>query len=173
MGHLVAMTRYHNMIKRFLTLLPVVILLTGCQTLFGHHDGVIPVKQQGVIQDIQYHVQLGSQAQIGQLPNGPMAQGSRPNKSDQIVGHIGGVAIANTHSSAQPDTGTMYIVKLDSGALRTVVVPSDEPLLCLGDVVYLEDKDDPILTLDKAYYHGKEESRTSCLKNANDEQEDE
>jgi hypothetical protein len=152
-------------------LLPLLIggfsLLTACHSFLGigtSQGANEPEYQEGTIQDVQYNVRVGKNMGAGQLPSGPIGASHAPNATANVIGSVGGVAVSRKSLTGTDSSATLYIVKLDSGQLRSVIEQPDEPALCVGDRVYFEEgSSNPLLTLDEAYYDEGHHVRSSCL----------
>ena len=156
-----------------------IAILAACQpdlnpNSYNYYGGTSGQVQEGVIQDIQYNVNVRKNSGVGTIAGGIAggALGSNIGGSDNRINTIGvvGGAIAGglagraVESAVSNTKATLYIVKLkNSGRLLSVIQKSKLPL-CKGDHIYLiSSSGRPRLSLDNSYYSSGKHSRSGCL----------
>lgn len=156
-----------------------IAILAACQpnlnpNSYDYYGGTSGHVQEGVIQDIQYNVDVRKNSGVGTIAGGIAggALGSHIGGSDNRINTIGvvGGAIAGglagrAVESAVSDTkATLYIVRLkNSGRLLSVIQKGKLPL-CKGDHVYLISAGGrPRLRLNDNYYSNGLHTRRGCL----------
>ena len=164
-------------LQNIIFLIPILALLTACQPKLNPNSynvdgGMGGNVQTGMIQDIQYHVQVDKNTGFGGVAGGVAggAVGSNLGGAGGTLGIlgavggavVGGIAGSAAESNVSKTTATLYIIKLDTGKMVSVIQQSPAPL-CVGDHVYvISNKDRPHLKLDTSYYATAQQPRAAC-----------
>ena len=169
-----------KMVFKSLAVLSAVVLLSSCapnlaQNSYTYYGGGPIYAQQGVIQDIQYNVVVGSPdtgtgAVIGAGAGAIIGTGLASNSGAGLFGLIGGAIIGGVigdsiERSNNETVGTLYIVRLRwSGGVMVSIIEQDPVPFCVGDHVYVVGNyQEAHLKLNEGYYVNN--PRTGCFRN--------
>lgn len=159
----------------------LVALLTACapnlnSNTYDYYGGQASRVREGVIQDIQYNVNVRRNTGVGAVAGGVAGGviGSNLGGGNGVVGIVGtvggavlgGMAGHSIENSAGTSQATLYIVRLIESHRLVSVIQQNRLPLCKGDHVYLIGAGDrPHLKLNDNYYSSGEHSRSGCFSN--------
>lgn len=159
----------------------LVALLTACapnlnSNTYDYYGGQAARVREGVVQDIQYNVQVRRNTGVGTIAGGVAGGviGSNlggGNSTTGIVGTVGGAVLGGLaghaiENSAGTSDATLYIVRLTESNRLVSVIQQNRLPLCKGDHVYLIGSGDrPHLKLNDNYYSSGQHSRSGCFSN--------
>jgi len=167
-----------KMVFKFLAGLIMVALLSACapnlaQNSYTYYGGGPVYAQEGVIQDIQYNVVVGSPdtgtgAVIGAGAGAIVGSSLASNSGAGLFGLLGGAIVGgligdSIEQNASQSVGTLYIVRLrGTGGVLISVIEQDSVPFCVGDHVYVVGNyQQAHLKLNEGYYVNN--PRTGCF----------
>jgi|GEM_PF-2055143 len=165
-------------ILRLLLIAFSMALLAACQpnldsNSYDYYGGTSGSVRQGVIQDIQYNVNVRKNSGVGTIAGGiaggALGSGIGGDGRVNTVGAVGGAVIGGlagraVESAVSKSKGTLYIVKFKNSDRLVSIIQSAKLPLCKGDHVYLINNGGrPRLKLNDNFYSSGQHSRRGCL----------